>query len=200
MALTNPLRVPAIRWRVPAKGRRVPAGVHAAQDLQTGFPSTTYHIPHIPLPQPYAATPKMAQTRKQPQQRSEDGTDRPTSHSNNKDDYHKEEHEQDLDSASANVTTKPETTNEKRLEDAHDLIPSFESSGNHDMKSDDEEDTNHLPDFTNGELGEDDELTLADLEDIEPESVDDKYTLESCRQSLAKQTNSTSHQTQRQSS
>ncbi|PLW45479.1 hypothetical protein PCASD_05905 [Puccinia coronata f. sp. avenae] len=85
-------------------------------------------------------------------------------------------------------------------EDAHDLIPSFESSGNHDMKSDDEEDTNHLPDFTNGELGEDDELTLADLEDIEPESVDDKYTLESCRQSLAKQTNSTSHQTQRQSS
>ncbi|PLW42152.1 hypothetical protein PCASD_05624 [Puccinia coronata f. sp. avenae] len=27
MAPTNPLRVPAIRWRVPAKGRRVPAGV-----------------------------------------------------------------------------------------------------------------------------------------------------------------------------
>jgi hypothetical protein len=88
---------------------------HAPQDLQTGFPSTTYHIPHIPLPQPYTATPKMAQTRKQPQQRSEDGTDRPTCHSNNKDEYQKEEHEQDLDSASANVTTEPETTDEQRL-------------------------------------------------------------------------------------
>ncbi|PLW17453.1 hypothetical protein PCANC_14815 [Puccinia coronata f. sp. avenae] len=113
---------------------------HAPQDLQTGFPSTTYHIPHIHLPQPYAATPKMAQTRKRPQRRSEDGTDRPTGHSNNKDEYHKEEHEQDLDSASANVTTEPETTNEQRL----------------------------------------------DLEDIEPESVDNKYTSESCCQSLAK--------------
>ncbi|PLW53615.1 hypothetical protein PCANC_06693 [Puccinia coronata f. sp. avenae] len=85
-------------------------------------------------------------------------------------------------------------------EDAHDLIPSFESSGNHDKKLDDEEDTNHLPDFIDGELGKDDKLPLADLEDIEPESINNKCTLKLCRQLLAKQPNSTSHQTQRQSS
>ncbi|OAV84799.1 hypothetical protein PTTG_31050, partial [Puccinia triticina 1-1 BBBD Race 1] len=81
---------------------------------------------HTRRPQPPTYT--MARARKRPRQRSEDETDRPTGQSNNKEDYRKEDHDQDLDSAGANVPSGPESTDEQRLEHAIKLSQNQVSS------------------------------------------------------------------------
>ncbi|EFP88524.2 uncharacterized protein PGTG_14102 [Puccinia graminis f. sp. tritici CRL 75-36-700-3] len=71
-------------------------------------------------------------------------------------------------------------------EEDEELIERFnEEKENSDL--DDDED-NHPPREGNNdpELTVDDDLTLADLEGVEPEDSKDSYTSDSCRQSLAK--------------
>ncbi|EFP77405.2 uncharacterized protein PGTG_03361 [Puccinia graminis f. sp. tritici CRL 75-36-700-3] len=71
-------------------------------------------------------------------------------------------------------------------EEEHELIERFnEEKENSDL--DDDADIHTTPEGNNDpELPSDDELTLANLEDLEAEDSQDNYTSDSCRQSLAK--------------
>ncbi|KAA1138539.1 hypothetical protein PGTUg99_027227 [Puccinia graminis f. sp. tritici] len=71
-------------------------------------------------------------------------------------------------------------------EEDDELIESFDEEKD-DSDLDDDEDNITAPEGNDDpELAVDDDLTLADLEGVEPEDSKDNYTSDSCRQSLAK--------------
>ncbi|OAV98892.1 hypothetical protein PTTG_25552 [Puccinia triticina 1-1 BBBD Race 1] len=69
--------------------------------------------------------------------------------------------------------------------EAQDLIEGFDDEED-EISSDEEEVLTDVLEKSNGKLKEDDDLTLADIDDFEDKKDDDVYTSYSCRRSLAK--------------